>query len=159
MIWWSPVGEVCPWSTRPRIDRVCDGDHKAVDNALCRNLITLRPDNITKNSLPTGSEMYDALVHCDESMGGIDMWLRSRFVGPTILLQTIHAFTASSIRHSDFSKRSSLHTHSLFATSWKCFRRVRQIQPRDYLELLPPPLKRLFVDGPGRSVDQFSDSR
>lgn len=34
--------------------------------------LSLRPDNKIKNALPSDSEIYDAMVHCDEAMGGID---------------------------------------------------------------------------------------
>ena len=40
--------------------------------ALAIPTLALRPDNQIKNALPSNSEIYDAMVHCDESMGGID---------------------------------------------------------------------------------------
>ena len=116
--------------------------------------LTLRPDNVTKHSLPTGSEMYDALVHCDESMGGIDTaqveirWPANLAADNPRIYRVVEQ--TQRLLEKEPSLRHPLSLCDVMETFPES--EADSATRLSMLELLPPPLKRLFVDGPSRKA-------
>ncbi|MDG2381718.1 MAG: MMPL family transporter [Pirellulaceae bacterium] len=110
--------------------------------------LTLRPDNVTKNSLPNDSEMYAALAHCDDAMGGIDTsqvvitWPDDVQADDPRIFHLVESVQT-------LIDRQPLLKHPLSICD------LLATFPTDdgdlstkmsFLELLPPPLKALFVN-------------
>ncbi len=120
----------------------------ALTIALTGVSLTLRPDNQTKSSLPSGSEMFDALVHCDDTMGGIEAaqvvitWPESMQSDDPRIFHVVQE--VQNILKGEPLLRHSLSIADLLATF--------PIEQHDlstrmsFLDLLPPQLKDVFFD-------------
>lgn len=108
----------------------------------------LKPDKQTKSSLPSGSEMYDALVHCDETMGGIEAaqvvitWPAGMNSDDPRIFHVVQK--VQNILKDEPLLRHSLSIGDLLAT-FPIEQHELSVR-MSFLDLLPPQLKDVFFD-------------